>query len=1116
MRKRSLERQDSLSQYEDYINQEEDYSNTDDDTIVQKTSTYGNSCIEDYGFREQNTADTMSYSLYHDDYSDRQSIPNKQLPQIPMKNSLINKENVNDSLSYRGAVLPTVPTMPTRRNRILPQPQSKGLPLTPRMLPQMPVGQQSNYSRSRFQRSDTEYSDQESFHSEYNYRPGAVTASALPYNDDFNYAYQSTESLDITGGRRKGATLPTLPISSRYTKRKLPSETMPTMPYDSYDTGSSIVNEMENTDFNNYTTATEDDSYYYSNSYRESKSVNRKMLPSTDFMSSRINTDQIDGSKQLPQIPIQKKLPVVNSALASQHTSSKYSEMSLYQTDSTMMKTDIMQQDSSSQFNISAPSALPYNAKTSYNHLDKYVDKTAAIDDNYFNKDISTTYGNARYDDSRDFMDKYDTSSYIKDYGHGGGTDDITNTHMTSTYGSQLPIDKTAVKEYTGDQETEETDYYNDFNKFANYGSGALSENKSAPSTMSTMQKTIAEVHPTLSSISSPMEPKTTPVTDTKKGINVAAGLGTVGSIGSTITSSIGQGISKTFSSMFQSKSVVNQKSANAVTTSQTSTNTTNIQSILSFQQFSMKQETAKKDNTSNFNVNKKNLVSKEDGMSSAQKDIYSLDDEMNVPEHNTVDYTNEDYKYIYEDYSENDYIATGDIITSNNYNNYEDYTNSSLDGGKLMDSSSNKTNGQDAIVSILNNKNLNCDSTSANNVYNLVHNRSDNVINLNGIADKYDEYDQTFSKANSNNNIMNRNKLIENDSNNNNDNTSNLSNSMVMMNQQEQQELEVYQETYEEDQLAMVQASRSTTVVYNNRGLNAQYQSAPYYTYQEDSFNEEDEYRYLQKEQEEAKRNMHGDNYENERISVKPLVVEVEDEYIDADTNGYRSDDDSNIMLDINRGGLAKDTTKPKERKLLTQESISDTDFFQQHFEGTKCNASQLNKQESIMEEDESPISIENKSIYSSNTTAVTTSAPSLITSRPLSLLAAMTTTTTAQALSATKQPGDVSDIIGTAIDSAQQQQQQQQQIGGDATAMMMAAAKLATTATGSATTNKVDDVIDDINKKKHSIRSEADELTLVPSSKKSDITAKQRWNWAYNKIIMQLNVSTTFFFKL
>lgn len=75
---------------------------------------------------------------------------------------------------------------------------------------------------------------------------------------------------------------------------------------------------------------------------------------------------------------------------------------------------------------------------------------------------------------------------------------------------------------------------------------------------------------------------------------------------------------------------------------------------------------------------------------------------------------------------------------------------------------------------------------------------------------------------------------------------------------------------------------------------------------------------------------------------------------------------------------------------------------------------------------------------------------------------------------------------------------------LGGDATAMMMAAAKLATTATGPATTTKVDDVIE----KK---RSEGDEPQPGTSAGATGrkITAKERWNWAYNKIIMQLNVS-------
>lgn len=33
------------------------------------------------------------------------------------------------------------------------------------------------------------------------------------------------------------------------------------------------------------------------------------------------------------------------------------------------------------------------------------------------------------------------------------------------------------------------------------------------------------------------------------------------------------------------------------------------------------------------------------------------------------------------------------------------------------------------------------------------------------------------------------------------------------------------------------------------------------------------------------------------------------------------------------------------------------------------------------------------------------------------------------------------------------------------------------------------------------------------IGGARKTEITAKQRWNWAYNKIIMQLNVSTPIF---
>lgn len=51
--------------------------------------------------------------------------------------------------------------------------------------------------------------------------------------------------------------------------------------------------------------------------------------------------------------------------------------------------------------------------------------------------------------------------------------------------------------------------------------------------------------------------------------------------------------------------------------------------------------------------------------------------------------------------------------------------------------------------------------------------------------------------------------------------------------------------------------------------------------------------------------------------------------------------------------------------------------------------------------------------------------------------------------------------------------------------------------------------DKIDDEKKKEET-------TTGMSATRKSEITAKQRWNWAYNKIIMQLNVSTKLYFYL
>lgn len=80
----------------------------------------------------------------------------------------------------------------SKKTRRLPQPVSKGS--ATRMLPQMPTT--SKHRVPLIRRSDTENSDHDSLYSAYSYRPGAI--SAIQYNEDYNYAYQSTDSLNTT------------------------------------------------------------------------------------------------------------------------------------------------------------------------------------------------------------------------------------------------------------------------------------------------------------------------------------------------------------------------------------------------------------------------------------------------------------------------------------------------------------------------------------------------------------------------------------------------------------------------------------------------------------------------------------------------------------------------------------------------------------------------------------------------------------------------------------------------------------------------------------------------------------------------------------------------------
>lgn len=191
-----------------------------------------------------------------------------------------------------------------------------------------------------------------------------------------------------------------------------------------------------------------------------------------------------------------------------------------------------------------------------------------------------------------------------------------------------------------------------------------------------------------------------------------------------------------------------------------------------------------------------------------------------------------------------------------------------------------------------------------------------------------------------------------------------------------------MYREDYEEDLIQSQNEKTGYTDSYNDQQQQQQYQT-PYYNYQEDYFNEEDEYKYLEEEREEAANqqqrqqlqghdihDMSGYGHQQQLDKLDELeeheglddglmngsssmskhdhFQDLEDE--DADV--YHSDEDA-AALDDNK--LENDVTlnkQGKKRHLTTQESISDTEFFSQRFDGPGLK--NLSKQESIIEEEE------------------------------------------------------------------------------------------------------------------------------------------------------------------
>lgn len=227
----------------------------------------------------------------------------------------------------------------------------------------------------------------------------------------------------------------------------------------------------------------------------------------------------------------------------------------------------------------------------------------------------------------------------------------------------------------------------------------------------------------------------------------------------------------------------------------------------------------------------------------------------------------------------------------------------------------------------------------------------------------------------------------------------------------------ENYDNTSKSSIITSTQPTNSTSVpsstvatTIDNYNSNSSYSTyptnQPYYNYQYDCFDEEDELVYLENEREEEA--------EEEDVEEEDVAEEEEDEY--GDQLEELQDSSKSKMLN----------KKPKH--LIAQDSIDDNEFFRQHSK----NMLTISKQESIQEEDET---------------------------------------------------------IQTPID------EMGYPVGNSTKGKDLDGSALA--GVGTEGSDKADE-----EKKK--------EETGISATRKSEITAKQRWNWAYNKIIMQLNVST------
>ncbi|XP_037925907.1 protein unc-13 homolog B isoform X10 [Hermetia illucens] len=1155
-RMRSLERQNTLcdsygkyqgepytknyGSYDTYENSGVDGRTTDGTMLLTDGDSLG------YNFYDSITGDSLSEDRQWDSGGRGTSMNQKILPKIPIKHS----SSMVDGIYYhRGASLPPTP-LASKKSRLLPLPGKQtetvspvtsvtGIPGKARMLPQPKVGSK-RLPAPILKRSDTDQSDtsidyyydqqqigakQTTITSIYNNRP-LTSASASNYNEDYNYAYNSSDSINqdsttaantpssvisgicssITprpGGRRKGATLPTVPkLANVYTSQSFDND-YPTTTSSSY--------------FNDSASIAGDDYFYESN---QTKLKKAKKLPVPGTTSS-YSSSSVTGSK-LPSIPFSMSPVTVSTTTGKMLPATPSINSTLYE--------DSYNGTGSSEPYLTNMSTgtTSTNFSTSY----QYKSVTSTSIDTFVSEPVKSS--------SSSVLGTLTTGLKATIGAVGGAAMGETSTGLPVT---------TSVRSSTTAASLTSTakSYLGLASKFIPTlsGGGNLASSTTATTTSTTISNSTAT-----NSMYSDLYYKGSS-SSSNSGQTYSYGLDTVST---TIPSSTYKPKTTLVSEPYTSGYYNGEDTL-------TDTKATSYYGSLYGPKYSVGEIS---DPYTTVEDNKFGLAT-------------TTSSSLAPSSNNVVDYS--DYKYGYDEYScnENDYIATGDITDkklynyNNNYDTYDDmvmtsttatiadstiniestkpsslnydYSYPSLNSGNVNKNSiycDNSYNTTGSVVSpTVTNATTTMQSTSAttlshNNLYlgNMYTPTSPTISTMDNTMRTFsptiatpttshstkitpsttglncynmDQQQQqsllssstsaiitaaqstslspALSSSNNNNNVSN---------NNNNSfvptSTSSISTSSTKTNGRganlmlmKQQPTEIYEEdemgitnldyvsdhglhSVDEDEyyLNNTPATAVTMADYHGTAVN----DTPYYDYRHDFFNEEDEYKYLENEMNEQQKQQGELHHLHKKQPPLEYIEESHDDYINDELNDNKAPITGSPRATTPIPDLpANETTITHPHKLMSQETISDDTIQQQHLT--------LKKQDSIREineEEKVPSPREHFATYESK------EMPS----------------------------------VSKALMQAQHQSQQ------------LTNAAVSTTASGvgmgigggASIAGIICDVENDSFKKKGTLsRGETEEVTsgqIIGSLHKQEVTARQRWHWAYNKIIMQLNNGT------